>query len=309
MAMESHVFGPVPSRRLGRSLGIDLVPLKTCPYDCVYCQLPRTTCKTVERREWVSLESVWKELEQKLVSRPDYVTFSGSGEPTLHIGIGEIITRLKKVLEVPVAVITNGSLLWQADVRRSLLLADLVIPSLDVASENLFNSVNRPHHSLNFHQMVEGLVTFRNDFPGKYWLEIFFVKGINTAPEDIERLAGIIRRIGPDRVQLNTVVRPPVESFARPVPDAALKELALKLGENVEIIATRKPATKPDKPIAGLAELLEMMRRRPCTADDLAAGLGLHEDEVTKHLNKLVEDGLVVLRLQDDRLYFEIKQG
>ena len=142
--MKNHIFGPVPSRRLGRSLGIDLVPHKTCSYDCIYCQLGRTTCKTIERKEWVPLDAVVAELETKLSPRPDYVTLSGSGEPTLYSRLDELIDRIKHLTDIPVAVLTNGSLLWQEVVQQQLAAADLVMPSLDAGNATAFHLVNRP---------------------------------------------------------------------------------------------------------------------------------------------------------------------
>ena len=155
----SHVFGPVPSRRLGRSLGVDLVPFKTCTYDCVYCQLGRTTNKTMERREWVPLDEVLAELKAKLHCRPDYITLSGSGEPTLYSRMGELIERVQSMTDTPVAVLTNGSLLWQSEVRAQVMAADLVIPSLDAGNAPMFSAVNRPHETIAFERMIDGLAT------------------------------------------------------------------------------------------------------------------------------------------------------
>ena len=173
----SYVFGPVPSRRLGRSLGVDLVPFKTCSYDCIYCQLGRTSCKTVERKQWVPLDDVLAELKEKLSTRPDYITLSGSGEPTLFWRTGELIDRIKAMTDVPVAVLTNGSLLWCKDVRDQLTNADLVIPSLDAGDQSMFRAVNRPHEDISFERMLDGLIAFRKAFGGQYWLEIMLLAG------------------------------------------------------------------------------------------------------------------------------------
>ena len=173
--MSNYVFGPVPSRRLGRSLGVDLVPLKTCSYDCIYCQLGRTTCKTIERKEWVPLDAVLNELEGKLSTRPDYITLSGSGEPTLYSRLDEVIERIKSITDIPVAVLTNGSLLWQEDVQQQLAAADLVMPSLDAGDPATFHLVNRPHEALTFEKMLSGLIAFRQHFHGRYWLEVLLL--------------------------------------------------------------------------------------------------------------------------------------
>ena len=156
--MKTYVFGPVPSRRLGRSLGVDLVPFKTCSFDCLYCQLGKTTCRTIERREWAPLDEVIEQVKEKLSAKPDYITLSGSGEPTLYSRLDEAIDRIKRLTDTPVAVLTNGSLLWMDEVQRQLAAADLVMPSLDAGDETTFQLVNRPHESLHFEQVLSGLI-------------------------------------------------------------------------------------------------------------------------------------------------------
>ncbi len=169
--MSRYIFGPVPSRRLGRSLGVDLVPFKTCTYDCIYCQLGRTPCTTTERKEWVPLDGVLEDLRQKLSTRPDYITLSGSGEPTLYSRLDELIDRIKTMTDVPVAVLTNGALFADKELRRQLMEADLVVPSLDAGDEAMFQMVNRPHQDISFEHMLQGLIDFRREYQGKYWLE------------------------------------------------------------------------------------------------------------------------------------------
>ena len=170
---QEHIFGPVPSRRLGRSLGVDLVPFKTCTYDCIYCQLGRTINKTIQRKEWVPIDNVINQLKGKLKSKPDYITLSGSGEPTLFLRLEELIARIKSITDIPVAVLTNGSLLWLPEVRKALKSADMVVPSLDAGSSQIFQYVNRPHSDITFSKMLDGLVKFRDEYNGKYWLEVF----------------------------------------------------------------------------------------------------------------------------------------
>ena len=187
-----YIYGPVPSRRLGRSLGVDLVPYKTCTYDCIYCQLGRTTNKTTERREWVPTNEVLAQLKDRLSSRPDYITLSGSGEPTLHADMGRLIHEIKSVTDIPVAVITNGSLLWLSEVQAALLEADLVVPSLDAGSEDLFKYVNRPHPQIRFDQMLSGLRGFRRLFHDQYWLEVFLLSGVTTVEARIKALRDCI---------------------------------------------------------------------------------------------------------------------
>lgn len=290
----THVFGPVPSRRLGRSLGIDLVPFKTCSYDCIYCQLGRTTHKTAQRAKYVSWEPVVREIERKLSCQPDYITLSGSGEPTLHTGLDELIGRIRAITQIPIAALTNGSLLWRADVRRELRAADLVIPSLDAGDELRFRHINRPHDSISFARMLEGLVAFRQEFSGPYWLEVFLLSGYTAIAAEVDKIAACIQLIRPDRVQLNTVTRPPAESYAEPVSPDRLSELAGLFEPRAEIVADYTRLAATDGAEAGEEDILELLRRRPCTARDIGAALGLHINHVLKcieHLScrKLIE--------------------
>ncbi len=306
--MAGYVFGPVPSRRLGRSLGVDLVPMKTCSYDCLYCQLGRTTCLTVERRPWVPAAEVLEEVRRKLASRPDYVTLSGSGEPTLHSELAELIAGIKEAGDVPVAVLTNGSLLWRPGVRRSLREADLVAPSLDAGDAETFRRVNRPHPDVTFERMVEGLEAFRREFKGAYWLEVVLLEGLSAEEEQVERIAALTERIGPDRVQLNTATRPPAESIARPVPAECLQELAALFHGSVEVIADRTAPRQEHEHAVRSEDVLETVRRRPCTLGDLATGLGLHPNEVAKYVRQLTEDGLVETERRGGAVYYRASE-
>lgn len=305
----SCVFGPVPSRRLGRSLGVDLVPFKTCTYDCIYCQLGRTTCRTAERREWVRWETVLEQVKRKLHHRPDYITFSGSGEPMLYARIGELIGRIRSIAHIPVAVLTNGSLLWQEDVREELYPADLVIPSLDAGHESIFRYINRPHESISFGKLMEGLIAFREEFTGQYWLEVFLVAGYTSVTVEAERIAECVRQIRPHRVQLNTVTRPPAEPFAEAVPPERLARLATLFEPQAELIAEyAHPAPEPADTSTAL-DILEMLRRRPCTDRDLVAALGLHINEVIKHLDELRRRGLIEQVVSHQGAYHQVIRG
>jgi len=291
--MSKYIFGPVPSRRLGRSLGVDLVPFKTCSYDCVYCQLGRTTCKTVERRQRAPLDDLLEELERRLDSQPDYITLSGSGEPTLHAPLDELLGRIKAITDIPVAVLTNGSLLWREDVRRELMCADLVIPSLDAGSEVTFRAVNRPHERLSFETMLGGLIEFRRRFQGQYWLEVFLLAGHNATEAQVAELAGAVDWIEPDRVHLNTVARPPAEDAAAAVPARRLAELAAKFRPAGEVIADFQAVHRQSEFVPAREQILGLLRRRSCSVEDIAGGLGTHPNEVVKHLEQLTAEGLV----------------
>jgi len=301
----SCVFGPVPSRRLGRSLGVDLIPFKTCTYDCVYCQIGCTREKTVERKEWVSVEQVIEDLREKLAHKPDYITLSGSGEPTLYAGIGGLVERIKAITEVPIAVITNGSLLWREEVRRSLLEVDLVVPSLDAGDEPAWQAANRPHESLRFARMLEGLVDFRRAFRGQYWLEMFLLGGLTDTDEAVQKLAGCAARIGPDRVQLNTVTRPPAERSAEGVPIQRLVELAELFLPKAEVIAEFRKADPTLEWMADRTEILDMLRRRPCSLEDVADGLGIPAHQASKYIEELEAAGAVTRQEVYGTLYYK----
>ena len=305
MKKTKYVFGPVPSRRLGRSLGVDIVPFKTCTYDCIYCQLGRTTNRTVERKQWAPIDIVVGELQSNLKSTPDYITLSGSGEPTLSLGLGELISRIKDITEIPVAVLTNGSLLWLPEVRKSLKRADLVIPSLDAGSSRIFQYVNRPHSDISFNKMLEGLVRFRTEYSGHYWLEVFILAGINTTEREVARLKTWISAIGPDKVQVNTVTRPPAEGFAEPVPKKQLITIAKQLHENAEVIADYSNVHKQQDFFARREDVLTLLQRRSCSVEDIAAGLGLHRNEVVKYVEELSSEGKIEAKPQNQHLYYK----
>jgi len=300
-----NVFGPVPSRRLGRSLGIDVVPFKTCSYDCIYCQLGRTTCKTVERHEWLRWEPLLEELNRSLDTRPDYITFSGSGEPTLHAGLSELIDRVKSVTSIPIAVLTNGSLLWRADVRRDLQHADLVIPSLDAGDDLRFRCINRPHESLAFEQVVEGLVAFREAFSGHYWLEVLAVSPWTSGREQMESIAGWAGKIRPDRVQLNTVTRPPSDRCAARVPREQLIRLAELFEPRAEVIDDYAQPSRDEQAGYGAERILDTLYRRPCTIEDVIAAHALHRSAVIKYLDALLCDGLVERVTTGSDIYYK----
>ncbi len=306
MESRKHVFGPVPSRRLGRSLGVDLVPFKTCTFDCVYCQLGRTTDLTAERREYVPTGEVIREIGEALKEsvRPDYITLSGSGEPTLHSGFGDIVEAVKKTTDVPVAVITNSSLMWDPDVRADSAKADLVVPSLDVADRKMFPCVNRPHRDIDFDRMVEGLVDFRGMFRGRLWLEILLLYGVTGVGPYVRRMLPLVERIRPDRIQLNTAVRPPADPVVRPVPENDLRRLAPLFGPRAEVIAHFSASEKERDFVVRREDVLAMLKRRPCSVEDIAGGLGIHRNEAVKYIQELDRDGRLRSETRSGILYY-----
>jgi len=292
---KSCTFGPVPSQRLGKSLGIDFVPFKTCTYDCIYCQLGRTTVKTTDPIEYTPVEKILGNVEKKLktILRPDFLTLSGSGEPTLHSRLGDIIRRLKDRTDIPIAVLTNGSLFWHDEVLHSVSEADLVIPSLDGGDEQTFRAVNRPHRAISFEQMAGELVTLREHFTGPLWLEVFLVKGINDSDTHLSTIKAWIDRIAPDRIQLNTAVRTPAEDFVEVVEKETLEAIAAFFGPTCEVIADYTKVHQIGEFRRTRDDVLEMLRRRPCSLDDIAEGLDLHRNEAVKYLEELLDQRLI----------------
>jgi wyosine [tRNA(Phe)-imidazoG37] synthetase (radical SAM superfamily) len=302
-----YIYGPVPSRRLGLSLGVDLVPFKTCTYDCVYCQLGRTTHKTVDRLEYIPMADVLGELEQKLADGPvpDYVTLSGAGESTLNEGIGQLISEIKKFTYIPIAVLTNGSLLWQPEVQDALMEADLVLPSLDAGDEFLFRYVNRPHREITFDQMIHGTAEFTRRFPKPVWLEVFLLAGVTAILPEVQKIAALAREIQPQRVQLNTVSRPPCEEFACPVSLEQMQEFANLFDGKAEVISEDSKPRSPALHEATDAEILALLSRRPCTVQGVSTGLGLHVNETVKRLEVLVEGGSVTTVRNNKIMFYE----
>jgi wyosine [tRNA(Phe)-imidazoG37] synthetase (radical SAM superfamily) len=301
------LYGPVPSRRLGYSLGIDLLPYKTCSMDCVYCQLGSSGRTVVRRREFVPASEVLAHVRQALESgrRIDAVTFSGSGEPTLHSGIRRIIRGIKRMTPVPVVVLTNASTLSTPDGRRALAEADIVVPSLDAANERVFAGVNRPHQSLTARKIIDGLAAFRKSYRGRIWLEIMLVKGMNDSPTHLRALKKAVERIRPDRIQLNTVVRPPAERTARPLSKAEMEKIKAFFGESAEVIASFKDAGQARGPADREAAVLATAGRRPVTAADLSRALGAPVPEIRALAERLARRGRLRKVRHGGRVYFE----
>ncbi len=313
MSTLRYVYGPVPSRRLGASLGIDLIPKKICSYDCIYCQIGKTPHPTLKRKTYYPTEAIKQELKAFLADpenagRVDILTFSGSGEPTLHAGIGDLIRYLKEITSIPVAVITNGSLLWDPRVQEDLLPADRVVPSLDAVRAESFKAVNRPVEGLPVTKVIEGLKTFRKRYKGQLWVEVLLCKGVNDSDSDLAALKRVLRDIDPDRVQLNTVIRPPSEAFALPLSPSRLEEIRTYLGEKAEVIASFDRSAIPAYHKATEEEILNLLRRRPETALGMSRSLGLHLHEVEKYLTELLREDRLLIRRQGNEVYYEMKR-
>ncbi len=303
-----YIFGPVPSRRLGRSLGIDTIPFKICSYDCIYCQLGKTTIKTLERKEYLPYDEILADVDRKLAEGCDfdYITFSGSGEPTLFSRIGELIEAVKKRTNKPLAVLTNGSLLWDDKVREELLPADLVVPSLDAGDQSFFEQINRPCAGLSFDQMTDGLEKFARQFKGKIWLELFFLADPFDPYGQATKMADFVRRISPSLVQLNTVARPPCESCARPVSKKVMEELLKKFPQPAEIIADFSIIRDTTVKTAHRNDILNLLSRRPCTSQDIASSLSVHHIETLKILEELIAMKLVEVIEINNKIFYTL---
>ena len=305
----NYVFGPVLSRRLGFSLGVDLVPFKTCSLDCIYCQLGKTTHKTIERQAYVSPDSVISEVKEVLKQNQkiDYITFSGSGEPTLNLHLGKIITRVKEITDIPVAVLTNGTLLHLESVRDELMTADLVVPSLDTVSQELFCEINRPHPTLDVSQMISGLSNFSQSFSGSLWLEIMMLKGINDLPEEVEKRREVVSSVACDKMQLNTTVRLPAEREIEPLTHGELLKLKELLGERCEVIAGfegKQHVAKTDIQ----ERIISIVSRRPLNLSEISDSLGIPRESTTKHLFLLTKQGRIESLTYGSEAYFQLKR-
>jgi wyosine [tRNA(Phe)-imidazoG37] synthetase (radical SAM superfamily) len=295
------------------SLGVDLVPKKVCTLDCVYCEVGKTTKLTTEREEYIRYNKVIEELDWFFHSSnpdPDYITFSGSGEPTLNSRLEDILRFIKeKKPHIPIAVLTNGTLLYQKDVRKSLMEADVVLPSLDAGSDEVFRAINRPEKSLNMEEIIQGLALFREEFRGELWLELFILPGYNDYPEELLLIKKALSKIQPHKVQLNTLDRPgTVENLTRASQVELERIVAFLDGFNTEIIADPPrrqtiQSYRSDRENAIMGTLI----RRPCTLEDLSRILGIHINEINKYLAVLETEEKIEAVRQERGLFYQSK--
>lgn len=259
-----YAYGPVPSRRLGSSLGVSPIPPKTCSYSCVYCQLGRTTRMQIKRESFYPKERIFKDIT-KIVdeSNPDYITFVGDGEPTLCKDLGWLIHKCKKSWDIPVAVITNGSLFFMEDVRQDLMEADVVLPTLDAGCEELFRRINRPHPEISFERMLQGQLDFRHEYSGEIWMEVMLVSGLNDTTEALDDIKKTLNDIKPDRIYINVPIRPPAESWVKiPKPDRILAAQHI-LGETVSITGYESGSFNVEEFKDARSAILEITSRHP----------------------------------------------
>lgn len=311
--MYNYLFGPVPSRRLGMSLGIDLIPKKVCTLNCVYCEVGKTSKLTLDRKEYVKSSIIKEEITHYFNNNPDpdYITFSGSGEPTLNSHIDEIIQFIELTKpDIPLAVLTNGTLLFDKNVRKAIENVAVVLPSLDAATDLVFKRINRPHKGLSIEQYIEGLVDFRKTFKGKIWLEVFILPTYNDSKKELTALKNAICKINPDLVQLNTLDRPGTVKNLRGATREELQHIVdLWQLSNVEIIAASQErkntlAYREDTETA----ILETIARRPCTLDDLSKILGVHINEINKYLDVLSAENKIESVEQQRGIFYQLKE-
>jgi len=281
-------FGSVPSRRLGRSLGVDLTPFKTCTLDCIFCQLGPTTNTTISRAEYAPVWHVESELDAwiKNGGTADHITLAGSGEPTLHSRFGDVLRFARDRSAIPTALLSNGTLFWMPEVREAAKQAHIVKLSLSAWDQFSFVRINRPDPKLKFECVVEGQRAFRDQFPGKLWIEVFLIDGMNTTLPDVEKIAALVKTIGPDEIQLNTAVRPPSEEGVFAVPRSVMESLAGMFTPAAKVIAEFPSEGTADME-ANEETILAMLKRRPCTSQQIAAAFGMHPNEVSKYVGRL----------------------
>ncbi len=309
-----RIYGPVPSRRFGLSLGVDIIPHKTCPFDCIYCQLGPTDCLTSETETFFDIEEIMADVKEALEDAEplDVVTLAGSGDPTLYKGLGELIDRLKATCEAPVLLITNGALLWREEVAEAALKADILAPSLDAGDEETYRKVNAPAANVTFDRLLEGLRTVTHAHTGEIRMEVMLIRDVNDSDESIAAIAEILKTLKFDRIDVNTPVRPPVpERGALPCDEETLDRALAAFGPKAHPIGTfsRRQATggKTTRKFDDRdKDVRETLMRRPCTREDIVASLGIQRHELIKILERLVEAGLVVQRVTDNDVYYSV---
>jgi wyosine [tRNA(Phe)-imidazoG37] synthetase (radical SAM superfamily) len=308
-----YVYGPVPSRRLGFSLGVDIVPYKICSLDCIYCQLGRTVRKSIVRKMYTQTDDILREVKEVLDTKQpiDYITFSGSGEPTLNSDISELIREIKAITSVPLSVLTNGTLLFREDVQKDLLKADVVLPSLDAASFEMFQKINRPHRALKIDLIIGGLKRFREIYKGRILLEIMLIKGFNDNSQELSKIKEAVSQIMPDKIHLNTVIRPPSEAYAEPLSIQKMTEIKEFFGKECEVIGEfHAKVQKKTEDI--IPYTLETTKRRPLTTIDMANMFGISEDNATTMIERLKTEGVITEKRHGTRKYYifsKIKDG
>lgn len=305
------LFGPVPSRRLGRSLGVDMVPYKTCSFNCVYCELGETTDHTIQRQSFLDIDLICRELKERLPQlqgKVDYITLAGSGEPTLNADLKDVVAAIKNLTSVPIAILTNSSLLPDPEVREELQQVDLIVPSLDAVTQEIFEQINQPVKGIKAQEIVQGLIDLRKEFQGQIWLEILFCAGINDSDAELNLLHETVAAIRPDRIQINTVFRPPAIEGTLPCSPEKLQQISTMLSSVAEVVGQPhldKVAVSQSRSFK--KRILELLRRRPCTLSDIVRATGISHIELVKLLDSLTQAGFLHIRTHEGQPYYQYR--
>ncbi len=307
-----YVYGPVPSRRLGRSLGVDPIPSKTCNYQCIYCQLGKTTNFINERKSFFPKNDIISEIQEVVsqdVQNFDYITVVGSGEPTLYRDLENLILVAKEKSHKPVCVITNGGLLYDKEVRDSLMPADIVLPSLDAGDEKSFIKINRPHPSIKYDAVIKGFIDFKNDFTGKFWVEIMLMKGINDSKEELLKIKDKIDLIKPDRIDINVPMRPPVEEWVK-IPDKSVFSLLNEMFGEFNNINFPEMGSFGFYSANFEKELLSIIERHPMRQEQIFKTFCTHdftEMNILTRLEKLRSQEIIEKKNYSNFIYWKLK--
>ncbi|MFA5336910.1 MAG: radical SAM protein [Candidatus Omnitrophota bacterium] len=303
----SYFYGPVPSRRLGFSLGVNLTPKKLCTFNCVYCQLGETTKKTIKRFFYVDPVELKKELTKIVNRNPkiDYISISGSGEPTLHKGLDKIIDTIRETTnnKYRVCVITNSSLLYKKEVRKELEKADLIIPSLDAATEESFSRIDKPHKQITLKKIVDGLINLRKEFKGKIWLEIMILGGINDSLKEAGIFKKLVAKIKPDKVQLNLPIRPSGASIALPDYER-VKKIKKIIGKKCEIVSSFYKDAQNNFSKSVQSDIMKYLNIRPATMRDLEKSVGIEKGTLARQIKRMLDLGLIIKKIYNRKVYF-----
>lgn len=301
-----YTYGPVPSRRFGLSLGVDILPYKTCSVDCIYCQVGRTSNLTIERKSFFPREEILSEI--LLVSKqekPDFITFSGSGEPPLNLDLGWLVSNIKKELAAKIVALTNSTLLWMSDVREDLKLTDIVVPSLDAGTDTFWKRVNRPHPGFGFEKMIDGLIEFSREFAGELWVEVLLVKGLNDSPENIDSILEILSRMRYKRIHLNTITRPPTEKSLLALTHDELTEIAKRFPPNTEILSAFQKRGKHVSSGGDKERILIAASKQPVSLKDIEESLGIPSERAGKVIEEMVKERKLRLFSKGGEVFYE----
>lgn len=305
----SYVFGPIPSRRLGLSLGVDVIPPKICTYDCLYCEVGKTTRKIVDASSFITLDKIAAELETALIKNsPDTITLAGSGEPTLNSEIDKIISFIRERTDIQIALLTNGSLFWKKDTLKKVLASDIILPTLSTVFSDTYKTIHRPCHGLSVSLLISGLKALRKRYQGLIFLEVVLLSGINDTEKEIEGLKRTIDEISPDKVQLNTIIRPPSDPRAMPVDMERMEIIKGFIGNKAEVIGympSRKQAVEHD---SARLSVIEMARRRPVRLTDIAEALNKTPDRTERLIKGMLIKGDISEKRHEGELFYTARR-